>query len=85
MSGTGLISLLSGEKPETIAPGLTGDGQRPRRDCRRGGGALRGRQGVPAGERLAANFTFEGFDRIELRHFTPSRPAREPGQGDGTA
>ena len=63
ISGSGLISLLSGEKPDTIAPGLIATGNGARGDrlgrglrARRAGSASRAR------ERRSAQFGFELLD-----------------------
>ena len=58
ISGTGLISLFSGMKPETIASAAHGDRKRALRDRLGGGGTHVGRQGIAAGERFPADGGF---------------------------
>ena len=62
-SGSGLISVFSGEKPDTIAPGCDRDRKRPRRDRLGRGLALGGRQRVASRQRSVAQLSLAIFDR----------------------
>ena len=62
ISGSGLISLFIGMKPETIAPGTAETGNGRRGDRFGGGAADISRQRVAPRDHLAAQFGFCGLD-----------------------
>ena len=58
ISGSGLISLFIGMKPETIVPGVNATGNGARRDRLGGGRALAGRQRIAPRQRGGAQSGF---------------------------
>ena len=64
INGSGLISVFSGMKPETIAPGLIASGNAARRDRLGGLRALGGRNRIAADQRVLADNGFQVGDRV---------------------
>ena len=73
ISGSGLISVFSGKKPETIVAGLDRERKRPRRDRLGGLRALGRRQRIAPHERVLADDGFQVGDGVG---HLPSSPTK---------